>query len=117
MGKDILYDQAGIKKEAPENVKKLCLCLLQLRQEHEDWARKLGEIDWFKNEHVATMSRVIWLRMNYLERRMNELRQYIFMAWQNKEPSGIVEETEQEVSGNPEPIKSSTPFMRREPMQ
>jgi hypothetical protein len=99
MSLDNLYEQYEIRKDAPRNVKILCLELRRLQEERESWNNKLRAIDWFKDRDPTLASREIWLRMNFIDRRINELRQCLFLAWQNKEPTGLVEDIERDILG------------------
>lgn len=94
-----IFEQYGIKADAPKKVKVLCLGLKLMQQNYGSWQQALGNVDWYKDYNAETKSREIWLHMNILDQHMNEMRYHILMAWQNKEPAGLAEEVEQSIFG------------------
>jgi hypothetical protein len=104
-----IFEQYGIKADAPRKIKVLCLEIKRLQKLHNDWEQALGAIDWHRDANAAVRSRDIWLRMNLLEREMSEMRSHIFMAWQDREPAGVVEEIEERLFGRLVPPSPTSP--------
>jgi hypothetical protein len=107
MAEDV-FEQYGIKTDAPRKVKILCLEIKRLQKLYSDWERALGAIDWWKDPNASVKSKQIWLRMNFIERQMTDTRGYIFMAWQNREPADVVGEIERGLFGTNVPPQSTT---------